>query len=151
MKKRTKRKIYPLVNPISHAIEGARITDANKLSQLRKMELDAIDAFRHGVATQAHWQQVNDMASIAELMSLDGIGIEVNEVAKQAEAYLLEAVLQFRKTGVMQVEAKGVATFHDLQEYHDLQRQLVARSEYWLFIKRVIDLRTGRSPFINVV
>ena len=129
MKKRTKRKIYPLVNTISHAIEGACFTDSARLAELRKAELDAIDALRDGRATHGHWHQLNDMASLAELMSLKGIGIEVYEVAKKAEEYLKNSVLRFRETGVMQIEEAGVLVLTDLQEYHDLQRQSIARSE----------------------
>lgn len=151
MKKRTKRKIYPLVNPISHAIEGACVTDSALLVELRQGELEAIEAMRTGTATQEHWHQLNDTASLAELMSINGIGIEVYAAAKAAEEHLRDAVLRFRETGVMQMDAAGVLVLKDLQEYHDLQRQSIARSEYWMFIKQVIDLRTGRSPIVDVI
>ena len=151
MKKRTRRKIYPLVNPITHAIEGACITDEATLSKLRTTELQAIDAFRRGVATQQHWHELNEMASIAELMARSGVGIEVLAVAKYAETHLKEAVFRYRETGVMSFKGLGVITLKDLQEYHDLQRQSVSRGEYWLFIKKMIDLRTSRAPLVEIL
>lgn len=39
MKKQRRRKIWALVNPIQHAIEGATITPESKLNQLKIREL----------------------------------------------------------------------------------------------------------------
>ena len=39
MRKKTRRKVWALVNPIQHAIEGAAITPEDKLNQLQLREL----------------------------------------------------------------------------------------------------------------
>lgn len=44
-RKHCRRKVYPLVNPIARAMEGAAITPDNLLDKLRLQELSAIDAF----------------------------------------------------------------------------------------------------------
>jgi len=151
MRKSTRRKVYPLINPITHAIEGACVVDEKKLLQMRKVECDAIEAFRTGRATQQEWHELNEMASLAEVMAIKGVGIEVLAVVKEAEIYLKEAVLRFRKTGKMGFSGRGLTTLIDLQEYHDLQRQSISRGEYWLFIKKMIDLRTGRAAIVQVL
>jgi len=51
MKKRCKRKIYALVNPILMAIEGACITDEDRLKQLSDRELQAINDMMTGKGT----------------------------------------------------------------------------------------------------
>jgi hypothetical protein len=58
---------------------------------------------------------------------------------------------RFAETGKMSFDAMGVITLSDLQEYHDLQRQSVSRGEYWLFIKKMIDLRTSGSPIVEII
>lgn len=58
-RKHCRRKVYPLVNPIARAMEGAAITPDNLLDKLRLQELSAIDAFTRGKATRAtgwRWQ-----------------------------------------------------------------------------------------------
>jgi hypothetical protein len=151
MRKKTRRKIYPLVNPITHAIEGACITDEATLSKLRWTEIEAIGAFREGVATKQHWHELNEVASIAEVMARAGVGIEVLAVAKRAEVYLKASAKRFAETGKMSFDLIGVITLSDLQEYHDLQRQSVSRGEYWLFIKKMIDLKTSGSPMVEIL
>jgi hypothetical protein len=151
MRKKTRRKIYPLVNPITHAIEGACITDEATLSKLRWTEIAAICAFRIGTATKQEWHELNEMTSIAEVMARAGVGVEVLEVARQAESHLKKAALRFDETGKMELNGFELLTLSDLQEYHDLQRQSVSRGEYWLFIKKMIDLRTSGSPIVEIL
>jgi hypothetical protein len=151
MKKRTKRKIYPLVNTITFAIEGARVIDEDMLAKVRWLEIEAIHAFRTGEATRAHWNQLNDMASLGELMAMDGMGVEVLGVARKAEDFLRDAAKRFAETGKMSFEAAGVITLNDLHEYHDLQRQSVSRAGYWLYVKKMLDLRRSKAPMVKII
>jgi len=91
------------------------------------------------------------VASIAEVMARAGVGIEVLAVAKRAEVYLKASAKRFAETGKMSFDLMGVITLSDLQEYHDLQRQSVSRGEYWLFIKKMIDLKTSGSPMVEIL
>jgi hypothetical protein len=50
VRKRTKRKVYNLINPITHAIEGAALLEKHRLDSLRLIELTAIEAFAKGKA-----------------------------------------------------------------------------------------------------
>lgn len=151
MKKRTRRKIYPLVNTILHAIEGASLIDDAKIHKMRRREHDAIEAFRVGKATNQDWHELNDMASLTEVMAIDGVGGEALEVVKQAELHLKEALLRYRKIGKFGFSGPGLTTLIDLQEYHDLQRQMVSRGEYWSYIQKMINLRKSRAPNVEVL
>ena len=66
MRKRCKRKVYALVNPIDMAIQGACITAGQPLQQLRLGELSALDAMKRGMGTVEDWRILTDMMNIAE-------------------------------------------------------------------------------------
>jgi hypothetical protein len=55
MKKRCKRKVWALVNPLEYAIEGARISDRTALDRLLVRELASLDAFTRGKASLQEW------------------------------------------------------------------------------------------------
>ena len=84
-------------------------------------------------------------------MAMDGMGIEVLEVAKKAEDFLGGAAKRFAETGKMSLEVAGVITLNDLHEYHDLQRQSVSRAGYWLYIKKMLDLRRSKARVVKVI
>jgi len=90
MKKKCRRKIYQLVNPISHAIAGAGITTDDCLKQLKDKELAAIEAMRTGNATVYTWQELVDMNNICQVMSRHGIGPEALPDCMMAEIELIK-------------------------------------------------------------
>lgn len=57
MKKRTRRKVWALVNPVQHAIDGAVITPQKLLDELRMLELAHLAAMRDGTAGLAQWRR----------------------------------------------------------------------------------------------
>jgi hypothetical protein len=150
MKKRTKRKIYDTsINPITHAIEGASITDEKILRLLREKEDASLNAFRSGSATRHDWDSINTVTALAESMASAGIGPEVMLFVKIAEMHLLDAQRRFEELGKMGSTGPGLLSFQDIIEYHELQRQSVSRSEYERHIKRVTDMVKSRSPNIK--
>jgi hypothetical protein len=78
MRKRCKRKVWPTnINPISHAIAGAAVSDEKSLDKLRLCELSAIDAMTKGMGTTEDWRWLADVVNISETMGKAGIGPEV--------------------------------------------------------------------------
>ena len=146
MRKRKHRKMYQLVNPLIHAIEGASVTDQTLLDGLRSGELIAIEAFRTGSATVADWKVICDICNLAESMAQDGIGPEAMPSVKLAQQALIEAHERFVRTGKMGTSGPGLTAFRDVYEYHDLQRQSVARSVYEKHIERVFNRIKSKSP-----
>lgn len=146
MRKRTVRKVWALINPITHAIDGAVITPEKELDRLRLRELANIDAFRFGHATLQDWMELVSMMHIAEAMAKGGVGVEVLSVCMQAQDHLVESAARFQRTGKMGATGPALQCWQDLYEYHDLQRTSVARSEYERYIK-LAQARQGAEAF----
>lgn len=148
-RKKTRRKIYDLICPITHAIEGASITDEASLNFLRKKENDSYEAFRTGAATKKDWNNINTVVRLAESMAGANIGPEVMVHVKIAEMHLLDSQARFEKTGKMGATGLALQSFKDILEWHDLQRVSVARSVYEAHIKRVADMIRAKSSKIK--
>lgn len=146
MRKRTVRKVWALINPITHAIDGAVITPEKELDRLRLRELANIDSFRYGRATLADWSELVALMNIAEAMAKSGVGVEVLSVCMQAQDHLVESAARFQRTGKMGATGPALQCWQDLYEYHDLQRTSVARSEYERYIK-LAQARQGNDGF----
>ncbi len=135
MKKRTRRKVWALVDPVAHAIAGAVITPDKLLDELRLLELSHISAMRDGTAGLAQWRALTDMLNLCETMARGGIGHEALDACERAEQALIDAASRFERNGRMYVLHEGHKALVDVQQYHDLQRQCVSRSEYERWIR----------------
>ncbi|MEJ7932563.1 hypothetical protein WG922_21515 [Ramlibacter sp. AN1015] len=151
MRKRCKRKVYGLVNPILHALQGAAITDVAALNKLRVREVRALEAFQFGRADLRDWQDLVDMLNIAETMARGGIGPEVLPVCEQAQEALLQAGERQRAGKRMGVDGPGLVALRELAEYHDLQRTSVSRAEYERAITRTSNRIRGAAPEVKVL
>lgn len=146
MRKRTVRKHYALVNPIQHAMEGAAITSGTDLDKLRMVELQALAAFRNGQAGLREWHEISSMMNLAETMAKNGIGVEVESICMQAQAHLIDSAKRFERIGRMGATGPALQCWQDLYEYHDLQRQSVARSVYEEMIRKTTDRERSKAP-----
>jgi len=152
MKKKCKRKVYPLLNSLAHAIAGAAVADNKSLDKLRLSELSAIDAMTKGMGTTEDWRWLADVCNIAETMGKAGIGPEVLTYCDEAQKALLEAADRYQKTGKMGLSGVGISKIKDLWEYHDLQRTSIARSEYERMIQKTANyIRSKGKDVIEIV
>lgn len=135
-RKKTRRKVWKLINPVTMAVEGAALPDAKQLDHLRRAELSAIESFRTGAAVDSDHSMMTVMSAIAAVMAHEGIGVEVLPVAKQAWQHMQEAEQRFLKTGKYGITGPALQCLRDLYEYHDLQRTSVSRLEYELAITK---------------
>ena len=149
MRKKTKRKIYPLVNPIDMAISGAGVTDDERLSELKTKEDASLKAFQDGVATVSDWHNINQVVRLAESLADANVGANVMVYAKIAEMHLLQAHDKYKVTSKMGTTDLGLQAFQDILEYHDLQRRSIARSEYEGHCKKIHNKLVSRSPKIK--
>ena len=149
MRKKCRRKVYQLVNPIQYAFEGAAIVEDNLILELRIKELNAIDSMVKGTGTVDDWLILNEMMNLSEVMSKSGIGKEVFDVCNKAQQELMLAAKRFEKTGKMGLTGQGIQIMRDLYQYHDLQRKSISRAEYEKAIQKTINLIKGKSK--NVV
>lgn len=149
MKKRCKRKVWSLVNPISHAIEGAAISDRKLLDSLLLRELDAVNNFANGSADLDDWNALCSMNNIAETLAETGVGAEALAACKAVEAALIDAAERYQRIGKMGLTGLGLKAVKDCVEYHDLQRSSIPRSQYEKAIKLTKD--RVRSSHVAVV
>jgi hypothetical protein len=152
MKKKCKRKVYPLLNSLVHGLAGAAVADSKSLDKLRLSELSAIDAMTKGMGTLEDWRWLADICNIAETMGKAGIGPEVLPYCDAVQKALLEAADRYQKTGKMGLSGVGITKIKDLWEYHDLQRTSIARSEYERMIQKTINhIRSKGKDVVEVV
>ena len=131
MRKQCRRKVWSTaINPISHAIAGAAITDESSLNKLRLGELSALEAMRTGKGTLEDWRLLVDMLNITQTFIRHGIGPEAREDCQKAQESLYNAAKRYEKTKQMGLDGQGIGALQNVHEWHDLQRTSVARSVY---------------------
>jgi hypothetical protein len=112
-RKRTRRKVYQLVNPITHAIAGACITDTAALDKIRLSELTSLEAFRTGHATKHDWRVLADMLNVSETLARDGIGPEAMGANLSAQEALGAVQDRSKQHNGRRVRVRGPATLVD--------------------------------------
>ena len=139
MRKRTKRKVWNLIDPLTHAIVGAAITQRDKLDKLRTLEYAALDAITRGKGTITDWRTLVDVLNLSEMMGKNGIGPEVLPICERAQESLHKAAMRFQETKKMGLDGQGIQAIRDLIEYADLQQSSISRSEFERYIKKTKD------------
>lgn len=130
MRKRCKRKVWALVNPIEYAINGARVTDEQSLDKLRLKELTALDAMKRGKGTPEDWTALVDMNNICEMFIKRGYGKEALKDCTIAHQSLKDAAIRYSQTGKMGLDGAGMNALAHVFEWHDAMRTSVSRSVY---------------------
>jgi hypothetical protein len=136
MRKKTKRKVWNLIDPIQHGIIGASITQRDKLNQLRLLEYSALDAMTKGSGTIQDWRTLVDVLNLSEMMARGGVGPEVLPVCQKAQDSLHKAALRYEDTKKMGLDGQGIVAIRELIEYADLQQSSISRSEFEKYIKK---------------
>jgi len=150
-RKRTRRTVRPLINPILHAMEGAAITPEPLLDKLRVRELTALEAFRTGCATKQEWMDMADMLNICETLAQDGIGPEALDSCELAQQALADAHARyFGKHGSLTLTGPELQALRDAYEYADLQRQSISRARYELAIRKTANRIRSAHPSVRV-
>lgn len=145
-RKFTRRKHWALINPVTHALQGAQFIPDAELLALRTRELAAIEAFRTGSATLQEWSDIKAMLNLCEVMANNGVGPEAIPTCKHAQAELIAAAKRFENTGKMGTSATGLNAFRDLYQFHDIQRQSICRQQYEAFIAKATNRVKSKAP-----
>lgn len=146
MRKRTRRKIYSLVNPIDFVLDGISYTPQQDLDKLRLAELACIDQFARGAATVQQWHEMTQMLNLCEVMARLGIGPEALEACGRAQKWLIDAKERYQRTKRMGMTGEGLQSLRDLFAYHDLQRQSVCRADYEKAIMTTVQRIKSKAP-----
>jgi hypothetical protein len=130
LKRRRRSVLVPVIHPLFNAIAGAAVTPPEILRQVRMLELAAIDAFARGSGDRNAWAGIKAMVNICRSMAEARIGPEAIDACNRADAALKE------DEGRSSTTPGGLQAYRDVHEYHDIQRQSIARSEYEKHINR---------------
>jgi hypothetical protein len=127
-RKRTRRRVLPLCNPIVMAIEGAAITDTKALDKIRLSELTSLEAFRTGTATKHDWRVCADFLNVQEQLCRTGVGPEALDACLTAQA-ALGAVQDRSKRldGRLVLAGPELNALREALEFMDLQRSSISR------------------------
>jgi hypothetical protein len=149
MRKRTKRKVWALIDPIQHGIIGASITHRDKLDKLRMMEYSALEAMTKGNGTVTDWRTLVDVLNLSETMARHNIGKdEVLPVCQKAQDALHQAAERYQNTMKMGLSGEGIQAVRDLIEYADLQQSSISRSEFERYIQKTINFIKSNNDLV---
>jgi hypothetical protein len=152
MRKKTKRKVWALIDPIQHGIIGAAITQRDKLDKLRMLEYSALDAITKGQGTIHDWRTLVDVLNLSETMARNGIGKdEVLPVCEKAQKALHEAALRFQSTKRMGLSGEGIQSIRDLIQYADLQQSSISRSEFERYIQKTKNYIKSNNDLVTEI
>ena len=152
MRKQVKRKVWALLNPIKHSIEGACITDRDKLDKLRVMEYSALEAITKGMGTIQDWHTLTEVLNLSETMARGGVGPEVLPVCEKAQKALFKAAERYNSTMRIVLDGEGIKAVRELIEYADLQQSSVSRSEFERYIQKTRDyLKSKNSSVVEII
>lgn len=130
MRKRCKRKVWALLDPVQHAISGACITSRSDMDTLLMRELSSLDAFTTGRARLAEWSDMANVNNLAQTLAGMGVGTDALPDCHIAEAALIEAAERFQSTKRMGLSGPGIQALRNVIEWHDAQRSAIPRSQY---------------------
>ena len=152
MRKRTKRKIWALIDPITHAIVGASITHRERLDKLRMMEYSALESITKGNGTIHDWRTLVDVLNLSETMARNNIGKEeVLPVCQKAQQALHEAAERYQKTLSMGLSGQGIQAVRELIEYADLQQASIPRADFEKYIQKTKDyIRSNGNLVVEI-
>ena len=136
MRKKTRRKVWNLIDPIAHAIVGATITHRDKLDKLRMLEYSALDSMTKGSGTVTDWRTLVDVLNLAEIMGKNGVGPEVLPICEKAQESLHKAAMRYQDTMRMGLDGQGIKAIRDLIEYADLQQSSISKGEFEKYIQK---------------
>jgi len=149
MRKRTKRKVWALIDPTQHAIIGASITHREKLDKLRMLEYSALEAMTKGHGTVTDWRTLVDVLNFSEMMARNGIGKdEVMPICQKAQDALHQAAERYQSTMKMGLSGEGIQAIRDLIEYADLQQSSISRSEFERYIQKTINFIKSNNDLV---
>jgi hypothetical protein len=142
-RKRTKRKVVysTEINPIVHAIAGARLLPLEVLNKLRMTELGALQEFATGTAGQPDWKVLADMLNISEYLARNKVGPEALVSNLAAQGVLRAIPLE----GPYAVTPEQLDTLRHAYEYADLQRSSISLTQ----MERAIEAVTAQYKAHN--
>ena len=144
MRKKCKRKVYNLVDPIEFAMRGAAFMKPEELQNLRIRELSCLESIVHGKGTLRDWVELAECINLTEVMATNGIGHEALEICRVAQEEMEVAYERFQRTGKMGLSGTGITAMREVMEYAALMQTSIPRSQFEQMIDKTRKLIKGR-------
>jgi len=141
MRKRTHRKVWPLVNPIVHATASAAVIPAAEQEKLMARNNAAIKALQFGTFTAQHWKDLADAFNIAEACAKPPVNVANDHAGLFRDAHDVLGSLneQFRTCGVWTPRGPQLQVLKDAMFVHSIQLQNVGQGELERAIDRIVN------------
>ena len=151
MRKKTKRKVWSLIDPLTHAIVGASITQRDKLDKLRLLEYSALESIIKGNGTISDWRSLVDVLNLAECMGRSGVGPEVLPICEKAQEGLHKAAMRYQETIKMGLDGQSIQAIRELIQYADLQQSSISRADFEKYIQKTKDyIRSNGNLVVEI-
>ena len=150
-RKRCTRKVWTLLNPLTHVLEGLQVTPDYKLNQLHIRELAALEAMAKGRATVQEWSDLTSVMNLCEGMATHGVGAEALADCETLSIELKAAAKRFDASGRMGLTATGLQAAREVIEWHDLQRRSITLAQYEQHIDRTTKRIKSKAPEVEEI
>jgi hypothetical protein len=150
-RKKCKRKVWALLNPLEHVLDGLKVTPDYKLDQLHIRELAALEAMIKGQAGVQEWSDLSSVLNICEGMAMAGVGAEALPDCVALQEELKAAARRFDETKRMGLTARGIKAAREVIDWHNLQRRSVSLAEYEQHIARVTKRILGKAKEVEEI
>ena len=146
MKKKSKpRRWVKSQNAVALAIEHACLITEKRNDQYRLIEIDAIASLRSGAFSSGQWNTLIAITNLSEVLAKDGIGVEVEEIAKRAEIALAQIRMRYQMTAQWSAKPEEIDAISEMQAYHNLQRTSIPYGDYCKFSTRAKQMQACGS------
>jgi hypothetical protein len=141
MKKQTRRKVWPLVSPIDHAMASASVMPAAERGKLIARSDAAAGALQFGTFTAQHWRDLADAFNIAEALARPPVNIANDHADKfdAAQKELFALSEQFRDRGTWTPRGTQLQVIKDALFIHEIQMNNVGQGELERAVQRLIN------------
>lgn len=138
MRKKTRRKIWSICNPIDIAMHKASLVSTETSNEIMDIERESLGRFKEGTADLNDWNILASLTNMSEVMASDGVGPEVLVYSKSAQLALKRSAAFYKKSGKFLLDANGIYSFDELIEYAHLQIQSVSTGVMEDYLKTII-------------
>lgn len=148
MRKRCRRKVVPLTNPVSLVLANLAPADRATTQRVLTAMYAALDALQFGRATTTDWNDLAEAVNHGYVFSKElGIGSEHLDLFVEARQVLIRLGERYHERGRFVAAAPELQTLHEMAAVHDLQLQAANGKEAAACAARVAELKRSAPKY----
>ena len=152
MRKRTKRKVYPLRDNISYAISGVRtFRSVTAAVDVEIANHAAMEALTHGTATKYDLQVLSNVVNMSIALAKQGFAATHEQDFADAKAAIVSIVARAKKISRVVATGPEINALNWAMQVHDAQLGVVSVSEIERANKFIQDtVRSGGADMLKL-